>query len=306
MIALPPRLYLFDTLFHLFRAYYAVPRTLRASDGTPTNAVHGVLGILRTLWRAEDVEYVGLVFEKMSGIFREKISADYKAQREPTPEDLLRQIPLVQEACCRLGLSTWEMDGFEADDVIGTIARLALENGVPVSIVSNDKDLAQLLALDGDIELLRTKGSSKDTLMERVRRDDVPRLFGVRADQIASFLALRGDVVDNIAGLKGVGDKTAARWLSQVQDLEELLEKPEVAGARWRPVIVENADNLRRDLLLSTIRTDLPISFSLESFQLSPFDGLPGFFERLSMKRHRGEVEALPDPTPTVRELWAG
>ncbi len=298
------RLYLFDTLFHIFRAYYALPRSMKSESGIPTNAVHGVIGILRSLWRSENVTHVATVFESLTGTFREEISPDYKAQRDPPPPDLIRQIPLVKEACRRLGLSTWEVDRFEADDVIGTLARLALAQGVPVTIVSNDKDLAQLLALAGDIEILRTKGSGKKAQLERVRRENVPEVFGVQAHQIPSFLALRGDTVDNIAGLKGVGDKTAAKWLAEVDTLEDLLARPEVAGKRWERVVVEGELGLRRDLDLATIRTDIPWDFQMEAFLPEPFDGADSFFASLSMSRHLREVESLVVPEATVDDLW--
>lgn len=299
------RLYLVDTLYHIFRAYHALPSSLRAEDGQPTNAVHGVLGILRNLWKTSQVSHLGMVFESLSGIFREEISADYKAHREPPPEGLVSQIPLVKEACRRLGLSVWEVDRFEADDVIGTLARLAVEAGVAVTIVSNDKDLAQLLALPGDVELLRTSGSGKNATVERLRAEDVPRVFGVRADQIASYLALCGDAVDNIAGLKGVGAKTAAKWLVEAGDLEGLLANPDIAGKRWSPILKDNEVGLRRDLVLSTIRTDIPMGFELSDFKPQPFDGIESFFTRLSMKRHLLEVESLLPPA-TVDTLWGG
>lgn len=297
------RLYLIDSLYHVFRAYHALPRTLRSEDGRPTNVVHGVLGILRTLWRSEAISHLGMVFEELTGIFREEIFSDYKAHREAPPDELLVQIPLLKTACAHLGLSVWEAATFEADDVIGTLARQALAQGVAVTVVSNDKDLAQLLALEGDIDLLRTSGAGKNATAERVRREDVPRLFGVEAAQIPSFLALRGDVVDNIPGLKGVGDKTAAKWLALGGDLRGLLDDPELAGKRWASVIRENESNLLRDLELATIRTDVPVEFELERFALGPVDGLAEFFAGLTMNRHRSEAEKLPTPA-TVRDLW--
>lgn len=297
------RLYLIDTLFHIFRAYHALPSSMRSESGQQTNAVHGVIGILRNLWKVENVTHLGMVFESLNGIFREEISPAYKAHREPPPEGLVSQIPLVKEACQRLGLSTWEVDRFEADDVIGTLAKLAVERGFAVTIVSNDKDLAQLLALPGDVEILRTSGSGKNATVERIRAEDVPRVFGVRADQIASFLALRGDAVDNIAGLKGVGAKTAAKWLAESGDLEGLLSNPDLAGKRWSPIIGESQEALRRDLILSTIRTDIPMDFELAHFEPKPFDQIDEFFGRLSMKRHRAEVESLLPPA-TVDTLW--
>jgi DNA polymerase-1 len=300
-----PRLYLIDTLFHIFRAYHALPRSLKAPDGHPINAVHGVMGILRTLCKTEHVTHIGTVFEGLSGIFREQICPDYKAHREPPPEDLVRQIPLVKSACRALGLSIWEADTFEADDVIGTLSRWALGQGCAVTIVSNDKDLAQLLALDGDIELLRSKGSGKSGSVERWRRDDVPAAFGVRADQMASFLALRGDPVDNIAGLKGVGAKTAARWLAQSGDLEGLLAQPQIGGKRWASVLAANAESLRRDLVLATIRTDVPLRPTLDQFVPAPFAGASDLFERLAMKSLHSQVGPLEAQGATIAQLWS-
>jgi DNA polymerase-1 len=304
------RLYLVDSLFHIFRSYYALPRSIRSKSGVPTNAIHGVIGILRTMWRTEKVTHLAMVFESLTGIFREELSPDYKANREPTPEKLLTQIPLIKEACQRLGLTTWEVDGFEADDLIGTLARLAVEQGVGVTIVSNDKDLAQILALDGDVELLRSKGASSKAKLERVRRENVPDVFGVEAFQIPSFLALRGDAVDNIAGLKGVGEKTAAKWLQGGRTLEDLLQDPDSLGKRWAGLVRENEENLRRDLNLATIRDDIDLSkhglnFQMTEFEPAKIDGIDEFFRGLDMKRHLSEVEGLLNPEATVHDLWA-
>ncbi len=304
------KLYLVDALFHIFRSYYALPRSIRSEDGTPTNAVHGVIGILGNLWKTEGVTHVAVVFESLTGIFREEISGDYKAHRDPPPDDLVAQVPLVKEACQRLGLATWEVDGFEADDVIGTLARQAAELGHSATIVSNDKDLAQILAHDGDLELIRSKGASSKAKLERVRREDVPDVFGVEAFQIPSFLALRGDAVDNIAGLKGVGEKTAAKWLQGGRTVEDLIADPDSLGKRWAGVVRDNVENLRRDLTLATIRDDINLAkyglkFSASEFEPKPIDGIADFYRRLNMKRHLSEVERLVNPEATVHDLWA-
>jgi DNA polymerase I len=262
------------------------------------------------MWRTEEVTHVVTVFESLTGTFREEIFPDYKAHREPPPEDLITQIPLVKNACRHLGLATWEANGFEADDLIGTLAKLAVEQGIGVTIVSNDKDLAQILALDGDVELLRSKGTSSSAKLERVRRENVADVFGVEAFQIPSFLALRGDPVDNIAGLKGVGEKTAAKWLQGGLTLEDLLRDPDSLGKRWAGVVRESEQNLRRDLTLATIRDDIDLAehglkFHLEEFEPSILNGADVFFRELDMKRHLSEVEALLDPHATVRDLWA-
>lgn len=304
------KLYLVDALFHIFRSYYALPRTLKAEDGTPTNVVHGLLGILRTLWRAEEITHIAVVFESLDGIFREELSADYKAHREPPPESLVQQIPWAKEACLRLGLPVWEVDGFEADDVIATLADRAVRDGADVAILSNDKDLAQVLALDSRIELLRTQGSSNKARLERIRQADVPQVFGVEAFQIPSFLALRGDAVDNIAGLKGVGEKTAVKWLSGGRTVDQILASPDFLDKRWADIVRQNETGLRRDLALATVRHDIDLEshglhFSIDNFRPGPIDGLEEFYARLGMKRHLKELQALTAPCPCVRDLWS-
>lgn len=299
------RLYLIDALYHIYRAYHALPSSLRSPQGQPLNALHGVLGTLRSLMRSEPITHCGIVFESFDGIFREQICADYKASRELPPEALTSQIPLVQEACHRLGLRVCQAEGFEADDLMATLAQRALQQGLSVSLVSADKDLAQILALPGDIELLRWKGRGKDAVLERLRQEDVPRVFGVRAEQMADFQALRGDPVDNIRGLAGVGPKTAARWLALAGSLEELLLHPEQVGPRWSSPLREGAERLRRDRVLTTLRYDVPLPWSLEDFRLRPLGELVPFFEELGMRRHAQEAVRCATSGATALDLWS-
>ncbi|HXE73922.1 MAG TPA: 5'-3' exonuclease H3TH domain-containing protein [Candidatus Nitrosotenuis sp.] len=299
-----PRLYLIDILYHIHRAFFALPASLRASDGRPTNVVHGAIGILRTLWKAERPEYAVAVFEG-GPTFRDDISQDYKANRAVMKPSLAAQIPLVEEACRRLGIPVLAVPGYEADDVMATLACRAGEAGVGVSIVSSDKDMAQVLAWPYDIELLRLpRGTSgKKVVIERIRRQDVERLFGVPPERIPSLLALRGDAVDNLKGVPGIGDKTAAELLKK-GDLADLLEHPEKAG-RWAEVLRREKERLLRDLDLATLRCQVPLDFRLEDYRIRPIQGAIEFFDELDMKMNRQLIEAATVPQPTVLDVWA-
>lgn len=303
------RLYLLDSMFHIFRSFYSLPSTLKAEDGTPVNAVFGVFGTLRNLWKTEPVTHMVTVFESTSGNFRDDICSQYKQNRPDKPLALKVQVAIVKELCSRMGLPVWLADGYEADDVIGALAKRALSDGMAVTIVSNDKDLAQLLALEGDIELMRIGGAGRSGV-ERVQKRDVSRVFGVEAYQIPSYLALRGDASDNIAGMPGVGPKTAAKWLKSQGTLEAILSDPSALGKRWSKLVSENAEGLRRDLELATICTDIDfqaqgLSYCLDSFKPQPLDGLSDFFESLSMYRQSREVEGLLGLESTLEDLWS-
>lgn len=298
------RIYLLDTLYHVFRAFHALP-PLKAPDGTPTNAVHGVLGILGNLWRQERIDGLVAVFESRERGFREELNPEYKATRPVVDPDLSCQIPLVRELCESLGIPTLSVEGFEADDVMATLARRITEHGHTAVVVSNDKDLAQVLHL-GDVELLRLSGSGKKARLERVRSEQVEGLFGVGPTLIPSWLALCGDSVDNLRGVDGIGSKTASKLLNEHGSLTALLEKPELAG-RFGPCLTQEKTRLLRDLDLATVRDSLDLGFDgfpLEQVRPRPIRGAGELFLRLGMYRHLHQLESLLDPEPTIADLW--
>lgn len=299
------RLYVLDTMYHVFRAFHALPRTLTAPDGRPTNAVYGVLGIVRNLWKTEPVHHLVAVFETLEGTFREELDPEYKSHRPPVDPALKEQVPLVEEMLRRLGVATLSADGYEADDVMATLAVRAARAGHGTTLVTNDKDMAQVLQ-EGEVELLRLSGTGKSARIERIRPADVEGAFGVEARLIPSWLALRGDPVDNIKGLPGVGQKTAARLLREQGDLATLLEEPDRAG-RFAGAMRQERDRLLRDLEIATVRTDVPLAFDglpLERFRPGPMQDPCSFFEELGMSRMRSEVESLLAPEPTLFDLW--
>ena len=301
------RLYILDTLNHIFRAFHALPPTLTAPDGRPTNAVHGVLGILRALWRTQRVEHCVAVFESLGPTFRSELDPEYKAQRPPVDPGLKVQVPMILDLFAALGIPTLSVEGFEADDVMGTLAFRAAQAGHGATLVSNDKDLAQVLKVAGDLELLRLSGTGREAKAERVGPDSVRQVFGVTPDLIPSWLALRGDPVDNIKGVHGIGQKTAVKLLEEGGDLPTLLDHPERCG-KFAAVMGENRQRLLRDLEIATVRLDVPLPF--EGMPMERFRPVPvtpqaaDALRALGMKKLLGALEGRLLPDPTVADLW--
>lgn len=301
------RLYILDTLNHIFRAFHALPTTLTAPDGRPTNAIYGVLGILRSLWRTQHVEHFVAVFESLEPTFRSALDPEYKAHRPPTAPELKAQIPLVMELFELLGIPTLSVEGFEADDVMATLAARSRAAGHGATLVSNDKDLAQVLAVGGEVELLRLSGTGKNAKVEKVGPDEVCGVFGVPPELIPSWLALRGDPVDNIQGVPGIGQKTAVKLLSEGGDLPALLDHPELCG-KFAPTLRENRERLLRDLEIATVRLDVPLPFEgmpMEGFRPRPVaPEAADYLRGLGMKTLLKGLEETLFPDPTLLDLW--
>ncbi len=290
------KIYLVDTMFHIFRSYYALP-PMNAPDGTPTNAVHGVINMASRLWRDHQPDALVFATESIVGVFRETLDPDYKAQRKKPDEALVRQIPLVCEAMRCLGLPVLTQADYEADDVIATIAKKAAADGHQVTIVSNDKDMAQILQWPG-IRQLKLSGSGKNAKEEWIDAATVVTSFGVHPHQIADWLALVGDTVDNIPGLKGIGPKTAAKLLSEHGTLDALLEAD---LPKWP--FKEQAERLRLNKVLSQAVFDLPIDCCWEELRPRKFAGFDTFLQRMGMRKHLAPFEGLIVPE-SIDELW--
>lgn len=209
-------LYLIDGTSQIFRAFFAI-RGLTNASGFPTNAVFGFTSMLRKLINDEKPEYIGVAFDLEGPTFRHERFADYKAQRPPVPEDLLAQVPLVKEVCEGFRIPLLELEGYEADDLIATYARMAREEGYDVVVVASDKDLLQLVG-DGVTVL----NPSKDLRLDPA---GVVENFGVPPARVRDVLGLMGDAVDNIPGVPGVGQKTALTLVNLYGDVEAIVER---------------------------------------------------------------------------------
>ena len=291
-----------DTMFFIFRSFYAVPH-IEAPCGSPINAVYGVLALLKNLWQTEQYRHLVAVFESPGPSFRKELDEEYKANRPPAPVGLKSQVAMVRVACECLGIKTIHVDGYEADDVIGTLAKRATESECAATIVSNDKDLAQVLALSPYIELLRTGRGGRP---ERVAADEVEKIYGVPPNLIASWLALMGDSSDNIKGVRGIGKKTATKMLKEHGDVHALLADPEKAG-RFAPAFRDGRERILKDLDLATIRTNAdlgPDGFPSDCYELRTLDGAQEFFKSLGMRAYVNKLEEIEKPDPTIIDLW--
>ncbi len=194
--------YLIDASVYVFRAYYSMPDDMVDSEGNPVNALYGYCRFLGDFMERVNPEYVAVLFdESLSKSFRTEIYPEYKANRDPAPADLKRQFAQCRRFTRALGLMEWGSPKYEADDLIGTLVEHGRSVNRPSTIVTRDKDLAQLLSQDDVFWDFAGKG--------KIGYEQVADVFGVRPEQIADFLALAGDAVDNIKGVPGVGKKTA-------------------------------------------------------------------------------------------------
>ena len=266
-------LFLVDGSGYIFRAYHALPPLNRKSDGLPTGAV---LGFCNMVWkliqdaRNTDVGVVpthfAVIFDYSSKTFRNELYAEYKANRSAPPEDLIPQFGLIRQATKAFNLPCIEMDGFEADDLIATYARLACEAGGDTTIISSDKDLMQLVG---------ATVSMYDPMKDRqIGIPEVVEKWGVPPEKMIDLQALTGDSVDNVPGVPGIGPKTAAQLLEQFGDLDTLLARAgEIKQDKRRQSIIDNADKARISRDLVTLKNDVPIADGLDDFVLHPPDG---------------------------------
>jgi DNA polymerase-1 len=257
------RLFLIDSFGFIFRAYHARARSgappMRTSTGFSTEAVYIFNNMLRKLSKQYDPAYIAAIFESGEATHRVQEFAEYKANRVETPPDLLEQIPFVRRILEAMRIPVLEYAGFEADDVIGTLARLGELAGMDVVIVSSDKDMLQLVTTR--VSMLNP---AKDD--EWYDAEKVKTFMGVRPDQVADLLALKGDAVDNIPGAPGIGDKGARDLMERFGSLDAVLARAaEVERKTYRESLQNNVERIRMSQRLATIATDVPVPFSLDA-----------------------------------------
>ncbi|MYM63730.1 DNA polymerase I [Pseudomaricurvus sp. HS19] len=263
-------LVLVDGSSYLYRAYHALP-PLTNSKGQPTGAVKGVINMLRRLEKDYPGSEVAVVFDAKGKTFRDEIFAEYKAHRPPMPDDLRVQIEPIHNIIRAMGMPLLIIEGVEADDVIGTLARQATEQGVDVVVSTGDKDMAQLVS--DHVTLVNTM---TETVMDR---QGVVDKFGIPAELIIDFLALMGDKVDNIPGVPGVGEKSALALLQGLGGLDaiygdlEAVRSLEFRGAKKMPEkLQEHRDSAYLSYELATIKTDVPLDVGPAELHCTPAD----------------------------------
>ncbi len=241
-----------------YRCFFAIPELTR-KDGFPTNALHGWV---KALWKLADQERpeATIVFFDLGGAQdRLALHPEYKANREEMPEALSQQVPYVKQLTAAMGLKSVELDGVESDDLLASEAVALARAGHEALIVSSDKDFAQIVGERITIMLPPPTANPK-LGWRRLDAAGVMEKFGVPPSQIAEYLALVGDTSDNIPGISGVGPKTASKWLAAYGSLEGIIAHAgEIQPERFRPALAEGAENLRRNLKLTTLKLDHPV-----------------------------------------------
>ncbi|GGA88570.1 DNA polymerase I [Brucella endophytica] len=305
-------LFLVDGSGYIFRAYHALPPLTRKTDGLPVGAVSGFCNMLWKLLKDARNTDVGIVpthfaviFDYSSKTFRHQIYSDYKANRTAPPEDLVPQFGLIRQATRAFNLPCIEKEGYEADDLIATYARLAVEAGGDVTIVSSDKDLMQLVN-----HKVQMYDGMKD---KQISVPEVIEKWGVPPEKMIDLQSLTGDSTDNVPGIPGIGPKTAAQLLQEFGDLDTLLARAhEIKQQKRRENIVNYTEQARLSRQLVTLKNDVPTEVELDALVLEPQDGpkLIGFLKAMeftSLTRRVAETTgtdaALVEPVP-VETQW--
>jgi DNA polymerase-1 len=287
-------LVLIDGSSYLYRAFHALPN-LTNSAGEPTGALHGVLSMINKLVREHPDAQIGVVFDAPGKTFRDEIYADYKANRPPMPDELRDQVGPLLDAVKSMGLPLLQVEGVEADDVIGTLCRKAAASSLNVIVSTGDKDLAQLV--NDNVTLVNTMN---DSMLDR---DGVKTKFDVFPEQIIDYLALVGDSSDNIPGVPKVGAKTAAKWLNLYDSADGIIEHADDIKGKVGESLRDNIEQLELSRQLATIRVDVDLPLSVDELRSVDADTealrqLYGRFELRTLLRQLDEQTGTPAPEP--------
>ncbi|MBI4618685.1 MAG: DNA polymerase I [Desulfobacterales bacterium] len=259
-----PRLFLIDGSSYIYRAYFAVGH-LSTSSGFPTNAVFGFCNMLLKVIKDHKPDHMAVVFDTKGPTFRHEIYDQYKANRPAMPDDLVPQIPCIKKVVDGFNIPVLEMTGFEADDIIGTVAKESEKKGVEVVIVTGDKDMLQLITENTtNLDTMKDRKYGVKEVMDR---------FGVEPSQLVEIMGLAGDTSDNIPGVPGIGEKTAIELIKEFGTIENLLNNVDkVTGNRRRENLLEFGDQARLSKELATIDVNVPLTYDFDDFSLSEPD----------------------------------
>lgn len=281
---MPPILYLIDGHALAYRTYFAIAlsgQQLTTSSGEPTAGIYGFASVLLRLLEQENPEFLAVAFDT-GATFRNDLYAEYKATRAKMPDDLRPQIERIREMVDVFGFPRLEAEGFEADDVLGSIARQAAENGLGVKIITGDRDLLQLV---NDRVIVNLAGSKLSEARDFGVKEVIETL-GIRPEQVVDYKALVGDKSDNIPGVGGIGEKTALTLLQQYANLDEIYAHLDQIPGRVRTLLEKDREKAYLSRQLATIRTDLPVMLSLEKARTDQINlaGVGGFFQQLEFR----------------------
>lgn len=303
---MPPTLYLIDGHALAYRMYFALTaggssQRWQNSKGEPTAGIYGFARELVRVLEQEKPEYLAVAFD-VGKTFRDKIFPEYKATREKMPDDLRSQITRIREMVDAFHIPRLEMDGYEADDVLGSVAKVAAEQGLGVKIITGDRDLLQLV---NERTAVYLAGDDSTYVTDA----DVVKKLGVKPNQVVDYKAIVGDTSDNIPGIKGVGEKTAVSLIEKFGTLDSIYENLEQVEKRWKTKFEEHKEVAYMSRDLARIETNLKLKFNLEDAKVKPFDGskLEVFFKEMEFKTLISKVPAISGdmnitaPSPIVK-----
>jgi len=287
------RLYLIDGMAFAFRSFFAIPH-LRTKDGRPTNAVFGFARALLRILKEEEPTHLAVVFDAPGKTFRDEMYADYKAHRPDTPDDLIKQFPVIDELIKAFPIPILRIPEVEADDVLASLAKRAAESGMEAIVCSGDKDMLQIVG-DGISVYDPYKGGTG----QRYNRDEVIERYGVPPERVVDAMALIGDSADNVPGVRGIGEKTAKKLLEKYETLEGLYEHLDELKGKQRENIEQGRELafLSRDLV--TLKTDLALDVPFDDLRTREMnrEALEAFFR--DHEFHTLTEEFMPDASQT-------
>ncbi|MCL4377058.1 MAG: hypothetical protein M1409_01550 [Actinobacteria bacterium] len=276
-----------------YRAFYALPPTVATSTGTITNAVYGFTTMLMKLIEDQKPDVIICAFDSKSPTFRHDIFTDYKATRKKMPDELTDQMPLIKEVLEAFNIKSMQMDGFEADDIIATISRIARNKFNEVIIVSSDKDILQLVS-DNITVLSIKKGITDIAIFDE---EKVEEKFGVEPSQMKDLLALMGDTSDNIPGISGIGPKTAQALIEQFGSIEDIYRNIDnLKNEKLRQLLINNEDAARQSRTLTELKTELDIDeeeVTESNFSNPAFDKIENIFSTLEFNTLKKRIRNI-------------
>lgn len=281
-------LWLIDATAFCYRAFYALPR-LATSFGQPTGAVYGFTNMLNKILKEKKPEFLGVCFDVSRDTFRKEKFKEYKIQRPPMPEELSAQMDLIRQVVLAHGISIFEKKGYEADDIIATLSKKAKDEGLGVSIVSSDKDMLQLV--DDDVVVFSPYKEGGIVYDAKRVKDD----FGVEPEQTVDIIALMGDAVDNIKGVKGIGEKTAVALVKEYGSLEKLLDDlDKLEPDKLREAIKDNLERIRLNAELALLVKDVDLEFKIGDLKIGQpdYSQLYRLFKSLEFKKFLKDLPA--------------
>ena len=297
MLVNPKRLLLIDGHSMAYRAFFALPaENFTTAQGQHTNAIYGFATMLISLLKDEKPTHVAVAFDVSRKTFRTEIFPDYKANRAKTPDEFRSQMSYLHELVKGFGINQFELEGFEADDIIATITKRAEKEGAEVLICTGDRDSFQLVT-DQTTVLYPKRGVSE---MARMTPDAVQEKYGMSPDQYPDFAALRGDPSDNLPSIPGVGEKTAAKWVVEYGSLTELLSQVEKVGGKVGDSLRANVENVKRNRELTQLLHDAPIDFTIDALAWSGVreSDLTNLFEQLEFRTLKDRLKVISTGEP--------